>query len=409
MTHLRADDTRPVRIGDILELKRRWLRPETHTPYVQIGVRSFGKGIFHKPPVSGIELGNKRVLCVEPGDLVFNNVFAWEGAVAVARDSESGTIGSHRYVTLVPKRENLCDVRFLQLYFSSEEGLDIVRRASPGSAGRNRTLGIDRLLNEQIYIPAITRQREIVAIIDKVRERTAEVVSLQLEVERQNADVCRSMLWHAHTTPTRMSELVALRTPDILVRGEDEYQFAGVYSFGRGLFRAQSRSGMETSYQRLTRLRTGDLVYPKLMAWEGAFGIVPPECDGCVVSTEFPVFEARGVIPEVLDVHFRTPSVWAEIAGISTGTNVRRRRLHPERFLDYLFPLPDEETQHRIRDAHRLVDAMHLIHEVTSDELTMLDKSLIHHTLNSRDATHASACLREAKSSHVSRRLRRRS
>ena len=32
----------------------------------------------------------------------------------------------------------------------------------------------------------------------------------------------------------------------------------------------------------LTRLRAGDFVYPKLMAWEGAFGVVPPECEGIV-------------------------------------------------------------------------------------------------------------------------------
>jgi hypothetical protein len=61
------------------------------------------------------------------------------------------------------------------------------------------------------------------------------------------------------------------------------------------------------------------------MAWEGAFGVVPPECDGCVVSTEFPVFEVLQdqVFPEVLDTYFRNLIVWPEISGASTGTNVR--------------------------------------------------------------------------------------
>src|SRR5205823_11936776 len=61
--------------------------------YVEIGVRSFGRGIFHKAPVTGASLGNKRVLEIRPGDLVFNNVFAWEGAVALAGPAEAGTIG----------------------------------------------------------------------------------------------------------------------------------------------------------------------------------------------------------------------------------------------------------------------------------------------------------------------------
>src|SRR6266542_4426957 len=106
----------------------------------------------------------------------------------------------------------------------------------------------------------------------------------------------------SRTEPTRMRELVALRAPDVIVQADEMYQFAGVYSFGRGVFRSARKAGADFAYPRLSRLRTGDFVYPKLMAWEGAFGIVPPECDGCVVSTEFPVFEVieDRVLPEVL-------------------------------------------------------------------------------------------------------------
>jgi len=86
-----------------------------------------------------------------------------------------------------------------------------------------------------------------------------------------------------------MRELVRLREPDVMVEPDGKYQFAGVYCFGRGVFRSQFRTGVEFAYRRLTRLKAGNFVYPKLMAWEGALGVVPAECDGCVVSTEFPV------------------------------------------------------------------------------------------------------------------------
>ena len=120
------------------------------------------------------------------------------------------------------------------------------------------------------------------------------------------------------------------------VEPQQIYQFAGVYSFGRGVFRGQEKAGTEFAYPRLTRLRTRNFVYPKLMAWEGALGVVPPECDGCVVSTEFPVFEVieDRILPEVLDTYFRMPSVWPAISG-ANRTNVRRRRLNPEDFLNY--------------------------------------------------------------------------
>ena len=62
--------------------------------------------------------------------------------------------------------------------------------------------------------------------------------------------------------------------PDIQVDPGTEYQFAGVYCFGKGVFRGQRRVGNEFAYRRLTRLNLGDFLYPKLMAWERAFGIV---------------------------------------------------------------------------------------------------------------------------------------
>jgi len=167
-----------VRLSDILELQRRWLTPDPDQEYAEIGVRCFGKGIFHKTPVSGLSLGNKRVLRIEPGDLVFNNVFAWEGAVAVASESEAGRIGSHRFITLTP-REGRADVCFLQLFFRTKPGLDITGRASPGSAGRNRTLGINRFLAQSIPLPPLPEQRRIVAKIDQLAQRIDEAKRLR--------------------------------------------------------------------------------------------------------------------------------------------------------------------------------------------------------------------------------------
>ena len=148
----------------------------------------------------------------------------------------------------------------------------------------------------------------------------------------------------------RLGEVLALRELDTVVLPAQEYQFAGVYSFGRGVFRGQRRLGSEFSYPRLTRLREGDFVYPKLMAWEGAFGVVPAVCAGCYVSPEFPVFEAdpQRVMPSFLGYQLQAPGVWGSIAGTSSGTNVRRRRLYPDELLRAELPLPTLAEQRRI-------------------------------------------------------------
>jgi type I restriction enzyme, S subunit len=171
-----------------------------------------------------------------------------------------------------------------------------------------------------------------------------------------------------------VSELVQLRSSDVIVEATETYQFAGVYSFGRGVFRAQAKSGMEFAYPKLTRLKAGNFVYPKLMAWEGALGIVPPDCDGCVVSTEFPVFEVleNRILPEVLDTYLRMPTVWPLLSGASTGTNVRRRRLNPVDFLKYKFPLPSQSAQERLRKVRAEIHTLQCLHAETAAELGAL-------------------------------------
>src|SRR5204862_2893850 len=175
----------------------------------------------------------------------------------------------------------------------------------------------------RIPLPPLPEQQRIVARIDDISRQLAFAQTLQDAVSSAGDELGRALRRESAPELTPLRELVTLRAADVRVQAERTYRFAGVYSFGRGVFVGNTKSGTEFAYPWLTRLRAGDFVYPKLMAWEGAFGIVPPECDGLVVSTEFPVFEVNHdrVLPAVLDVHFRDPALWASIGGASTGTN----------------------------------------------------------------------------------------
>lgn len=164
-----------VRVGDVLSLQRRVVRVNPYDEYREVGIRSFGQGIFHKEPVFGSDLGNKRVFRIEPGDLVLSNVFAWEGAIAVASQAEAGMIGSHRFMTFVAIDEGV-ETRWASWFFRSDPGLTLIRRASPGSAGRNRTLAIDRFEALQIPLPSIREQRRQVKYLDAI-EKSAKAAA----------------------------------------------------------------------------------------------------------------------------------------------------------------------------------------------------------------------------------------
>ena len=113
-------------------------------------------------------VGTKKLYRIASRDLVFNIVVAWEGAVAVARDEDEGRVGSHRFLTCVPVPGGP-SVEFLLYYFLSRDGLRRLGEASPGGAGRNRTLGLKKLAAITVPVPSIEKQRWFDRLRAKVR------------------------------------------------------------------------------------------------------------------------------------------------------------------------------------------------------------------------------------------------
>ncbi len=134
---------------------------EPDSLYREIGIRSHGKGIFHKDLISGKQIGNKRVFSVVPDAFVVNIVFAWEQAVATTATAEVGMIASHRfpmYVALAGK----CNVDYIKYFFFTKTGKWLLELASPGGAGRNRTLGQKEFEKLEIFLPQeVAEQRRI--------------------------------------------------------------------------------------------------------------------------------------------------------------------------------------------------------------------------------------------------------
>lgn len=156
-----------VRMVDVAPLVRRAVEPKPSDVYQELGIRSFGKGTFHKPSLDYMSLGSKKLYRIEPGDLVFNNVFAWEGAIAVALPEDKGRVGSHRFITCVPKSDRAI-AEFLWFYFLTPEGLERIGEASPGGAGRNRTLGLNKLANIEVPVPDLEKQLEFSILLRKL-------------------------------------------------------------------------------------------------------------------------------------------------------------------------------------------------------------------------------------------------
>lgn len=146
------------------------VKVEPEKLYTQIGIRSHGKGVFHKEPVTGKDLGNKRVFWVKENCLVLNIVFAWEQAVAKTTENEKGMIASHRF-PMYQAISKQCDVDYLLLFYLTPKGKSLLELASPGGAGRNKTLGQKEFENIKFLIPEKAEQQKIASFFTSIDQK----------------------------------------------------------------------------------------------------------------------------------------------------------------------------------------------------------------------------------------------
>lgn len=371
------------RVDEIMTLVRRPVSLVPEETYHEIGIRSFGNGIFHKLPVSGEDLGSKRVFFIEPGDLLFSNVFAWEGAVALASGREAGRIGSHRFMTYQVDLQK-ADPRYLRYYFYGGPGLQIVNAASPGSAGRNRTLGVKTFERQVIKLPPEEIQRRIADKLDSAMSRLAQVRSM-----REQANRLAQLYADGAFRIDQEVQLERILKPSsdlVDVNSDVTYRTAGILNRGRGLFRRPPISGSETKYPRYNRLRVGQFVYSKLFGWESSLAVVPPEFEGIYVSHEFPTFDIDHSVAttEYMTHLARWPGLHRALRDKGSGMGSRRQRVNVDRLLATEVPLPSLPEQRRI--ARRLTMVRQTVEAGAkqSDQVSTLKPTLLEAAFSGR-------------------------
>lgn len=356
-----------VLLGDVVEQISRAEAVKPDREYRLLGVRLEGNGAFHRETVSGTETSANRLTRVETGDFIYSRLFAWRGAFGVIGQDLNGCFVSNEF-PLFRVNESRLNAGYLNRWFQLPTTWRRVEEDCTGSTPTTRNrFKEDFFLKLQIPLPPLAEQQALVARLDALAEKARQLETHLDAAERDAENLLRAYIFHPPgEQPAKrcMAELLSQRQPDVSVDRTATYRFAGVYSFGRGVFSSVTKQGSEFAYERLSTVRVGDFTYPKLMAWEGALGIVPTECDGMVVSPEFPVFSVNTdeVLPEVLDIYFRTPEIWPGLSEISGGTNLRRRRLQPSAFLNYEMLVPSLATQRKLRDLYHHTQALKTRH-----------------------------------------------
>ena len=302
---------------------------------------------------------------VNQGDLVFSNIMAWEGAVAMAGPQDDGCIGNHRMLTCACDPE-IAEPEFLAHYFKTTEGMSKLVAASTGTVARNRPLTASSLAKIEVPMPPLQKQQRVVAHMAALRNKTAQVLAhlaaIEDDAQRLLEGLFQSALVGASTRP--MIEVAPLVRREVSINPGDSYTELGLRSFYKGTFKRRTMKGSDYSWQDIYRVRTGDLIFSNIMAWEKAIAVAPPTDEGCVVNHRMLTcaVDERFAVPGFLWHYFTTDKGFTHITAASPGTAARNKTLAVPTLMRMAVPVPSLATQRAFENAQSKVAALKQCH-----------------------------------------------
>ncbi len=335
-------------LGEIAPLVRREVQIDPDEIYTELGVRSFNKGTFHRRRVKGAEFNWQALNRIRAGDLVFSNIMAWEGAVAIAAPVDDGCVGNHRMLTCECDPQRVLPA-FVAEYFKTPEGMSKLVAASTGTVARNRTLTSPALSRLTVPVPPLECQQAIVLCLDtlanKVRQVNEHLDAIEHDADRLLAVRFRDAIAGAPVRP--MAEVAPLVRREIVIDPGASYTELGIRSFFKGTFQRRTMEGAGYSWQNLFTIREGDLIFSNIMAWEQAIAIAKHEDDGCVGNHRMLTCEAAAVkaVASFLYYYFTTAEGFAKIDAASPGTAARNKTLKAPDLMAIEVPIPSLATQ----------------------------------------------------------------
>ena len=339
-------------IGECLERVERPVSVQPNEMYTQIGIRSHGKGLFYKEPVSGESIGNKAVFWIEPDCFVLNIVFAWEQAIGKTTQNEVGMIGSHRFPMYRPTGDTI-DIDYLISYLMTKRGKDILEAASPGGAGRNRTLGQDRFLKSKIILPPLAEQRHIAEILTIQDKVIALKEKLLAEKQRQRKYLMQQLLTGKKRLPgfdgewkqNKLGKLFAERSETKC----EHLELLAITGTQGVIPRSQLdlKDNSSEDKSKYLHICVGDIGYNTMRMWQGVSAY--SNYDG-IVSPAYTILKpSNGINAKYFAYLFKMPDVVFLFYRFSQGLVDDTRNLKYANFKKISVTYPaDKEEQHAI-------------------------------------------------------------
>ncbi len=340
--------TAKVPLSDLMSLVSDPCRVDPRGSYPNLGIYSFARGVFGKPPIDGAQTSATTLYRVRSGQFIYSRLFAFEGAYAIVPEEMDGVFVSNEYPTFDVDQDHLLP-RYLYWLFQRRDVWRQVAVGAKGMGDRRQRVHPDKVLSYRIDLPSLGDQHRIVEKLDRVAALVDERRSAIEAAERETQALLLKAFQRAiDGAPLRpMAEVAPLVRREVEIEATREYTEIGVRSFYNGIFHRRTMPGSEFSWQSLFWVKEGDLVFSNLMAWERAIAVAEAHDEGTVGNHRMLTCEVNPKLatPGFLMAYFRTYEGFSSIVGHSPGTIARNKTLSSKKLPTIQVPTPPLETQ----------------------------------------------------------------
>jgi type I restriction enzyme S subunit len=144
--------------------------------YPNLGIYSYGRGLFPKPPIEGAATSAAVLRRVKAGQFIYSRLFAFEGAYGAVTAEYDGSYVSAEYPTFEGDPALVC-IEFLEAYFRAPSIWKEVAVGSKGLGDRRQRVQPVQVLSHTAWIPPMAWQLQLA----KVRAERDSLRSLQSE------------------------------------------------------------------------------------------------------------------------------------------------------------------------------------------------------------------------------------
>ena len=172
----------------------------------------------------------------------------------------------------------------------------------------------------------------------------------------------------------RIGKAITRRKDQMLVEDDKKYKRITIKTNCGGVVVRDEVLGKEIKTKNQYYVKAGQLAVSKIDARNGAFGIVPPEADGAIITGNFWVYDVK---PDVASIEYLilllSSNVFVQVWQDCSNGSGNRLYLQEPKFLNYKIPLPEIFIQEQLvkKYNYKLTEAQNLEAKLQNKELEL--------------------------------------